>query len=65
MDLKEEFDKEWQKKSKKHAALTIKNEVKDWTGPKAPTAERRWMWELLQNAIDTAKDNEISNLPSR
>jgi len=62
IDLTTEFNKDWQEESRKHAATTIRNEVKDWTGSKATIALKRWIWELLQNAIDTARDNGITEL---
>ena len=62
VNLAEEFEKEWTAKSKQHAAVTIRNEVKDWCGIKKESAEKKWLWELLQNAIDAAKDNAVSHL---
>lgn len=62
LNLEEEFDKSWQEESRRHAAITIRNEVNDWCGPKRPTAEKRWLWELLQNGIDTAKEHDVAAL---
>jgi hypothetical protein len=62
LNLEEEFDRSWQEESRRHAATTIRNEVGDWCESKRPIAEKRWMWELLQNAIDTAKEHGVSAL---
>ena len=64
-DLAEEFDKSWQEESRRHAAITIRNEVDDWCVPYRSTAEKRWLYELLQNSIDTAKENKIPSLDIR
>jgi len=62
-DLEEEFDKSWQEESRKHAAITIRNEVEDWCqSSKRSIAEKRWLWELFQNAIDTAKSHSVQEL---
>jgi hypothetical protein len=61
-NLAEEFDKSWQEESRRHAATTIRNEVDDWCESYRSTAEKRWLYELLQNAIDTATENMIPSL---
>lgn len=62
-DLEEEFDRSWQEESRKHAAITIRNEVGDWCqSSKRTLAEKRWIWELFQNAIDTAKSHHVHEL---
>lgn len=62
VNLADEFDKSWQEESRRHAATTIRNEVQDWCTSYRPTAEKRWLYELLQNAIDTARENMVTNL---
>jgi len=40
---------------KQKAARDILNGIKEWRTNKIETAKRRWIFELIQNAIDTAK----------
>ena len=40
---------------KQKAARDILNGIKEWRANKISTAKRRWIFELIQNAIDTAK----------
>lgn len=60
--LTDQFEESWKKDSKRNAATTIKNEVKEWTGDKAPIAARRWIWEIIQNAADVAIEKRRDSL---
>ena len=40
---------------KQKAARDILNGIKEWRANKISTAKRRWIFELIQNAIDTTK----------
>jgi len=40
---------------KQKAARDILNGIKEWRSNRISTAKRRWIFELIQNAIDTAK----------
>ena len=37
------------------AARDIITQIREWTGAIVRTAKKRWLFELLQNAIDTAR----------
>jgi len=60
--LTDQFEESWKKDSKRNAATTIRNEVKEWTGDKAPIAARRWIWEIIQNAVDVAIEKRRDSL---
>ena len=47
---------------KRTAARDILNGIKKWTTERVHTAKRRWIFELLQNAIDTARLRGKPNL---
>jgi hypothetical protein len=47
---------------KQKAARDILTGIKDWRGDKILTAKRRWIFELIQNAIDTAKARQNDRL---
>ena len=47
---------------KQKAARDILNGIREWRANKISTAKRRWMFELIQNAIDTAKARGRDNL---
>jgi len=38
--------------SRKTAAIEVSTGIRDWRGKHAETAQRRWVWELIQNAVD-------------
>jgi len=40
---------------KQKAARDILNGIKEWRANRIATAKRRWIFELIQNAVDTAK----------
>jgi len=44
------------------AARDILSAIIEWTGNKINTAKKRWIFELLQNAIDTATGRKNENL---
>lgn len=44
----------------KQTARDIITQIREWTGAKVLTAKKRWVFELLQNAIDTARARETS-----
>lgn len=39
----------------KKAARDIVTQIREWTGGRVATAKKRWIFELIQNAIDTAR----------
>jgi len=47
---------------KQKASRDILNGIKEWRENKRSTAGRRWIFELIQNAIDTAKARGRNNL---
>jgi hypothetical protein len=47
---------------KQKAARDILNGIKDWRSNRISTAKRRWLFELIQNAADTAKARQKDNL---
>jgi len=47
---------------KQKAARDILSGINDWRGSKIHTARRRWLFELIQNAVDTAKARGRNNL---
>jgi len=47
---------------KQKAARDILNAIKEWRGNRVSTAKRRWLFELIQNAIDTAKARQNNTL---
>jgi len=47
---------------KQKAARDILNGIKEWRTNKIETAKRRWIFELIQNAIDTARAREKNSL---
>lgn len=55
-----EFDTIERSEARSAAARSIFNEVEDWRGTKRAVASRRWMWELLQNAKDSAHGRPFS-----
>ncbi|MEK7994507.1 MAG: hypothetical protein AAB403_11950 [Planctomycetota bacterium] len=54
MTFSEEFDEISRREARSLAARSIHNDVQDWRGTKKPIASKRWLWELLQNARDSA-----------
>jgi len=58
MGLAEEYEKISQSQSKTAAANFIHTEISKWRGTRRPAAARRWLWELLQNALDSAVLNQ-------
>ncbi|GAH34051.1 unnamed protein product, partial [marine sediment metagenome] len=40
---------------KQKAARDILNGINEWRKNRISTAKRRWIFELIQNAVDTAK----------
>ncbi len=44
------------------AARDTLSAIIEWTGNKINTAKKRWIFELLQNAIDTATERKNENL---
>lgn len=55
-----DFDRIAQTEARSAAARNIFNEVEDWRGTKRAIANKRWIWELLQNAKDCAKGKPFS-----
>ncbi len=47
---------------KQKAARDILNGIREWRGNRIATAKRRWIFELIQNAVDTAKSRSINSL---
>lgn len=47
---------------KQKAARDILTSIRDWRGDKQLTAKRRWIFELIQNASDTAKARKNNHL---
>lgn len=47
---------------KQKAARDILNGIKEWRNNRILTAKRRWVFELIQNAIDTAKARQRDSL---
>src|ERR1700730_11215842 len=58
MGFAEEYEKISQGQSKTAAANFIHTEISGWRGTRRPIAARRWLWELLQNALDAAIINQ-------
>lgn len=58
MGFAEEYEKISQSQSKTAAANFIHTEISRWRGTRKPVAARRWLWELLQNALDVATINQ-------
>jgi hypothetical protein len=58
MGFAEEYEKISQSQSKTAAANFIHTEISGWRGTRRPIAARRWLWELLQNALDAAIINQ-------
>jgi len=44
------------------AAKDILYAIKEWRENRISTAKRRWLFELIQNAIDTAKARQNNTL---
>lgn len=47
---------------KQKAARDILNGIKEWRSNRISTAKRRWLFELIQNAGDTAKARRNDNI---
>ncbi|HIH96809.1 MAG TPA: hypothetical protein HA348_04940 [Thermoplasmata archaeon] len=47
---------------KQKAARDVLNGIKEWRSNKIATARRRWIFELIQNAVDTAKSRSVNSL---
>ncbi len=47
---------------KRKAAKDILNGIGEWRGNRIKTAKRRWIFELIQNAVDTAKSRGVTSL---
>lgn len=47
---------------KQKAARDILNGIKEWRSNRISTAKRRWLFELIQNAVDTAKARKNNTL---
>lgn len=47
---------------KRKAARDILNAILEWRGNRIETAKRRWVFELLQNAVDTARERRKRRL---
>ncbi|MEM4160971.1 MAG: hypothetical protein QW531_03220 [Thermoplasmata archaeon] len=54
----DEIEKEIGDKLKKTQSRNIYNMIKEWTSAKIAPAKRRWIFELIQNAIDTATSRQ-------
>lgn len=50
------------KQTKQQAARDIITGISEWRGNRIGTAKRRWIFELIQNAIDTAKARNTTSL---
>ncbi len=44
------------------AARDILTSIEEWTGNRVLTAKRRWIFELVQNAVDTAKARQTPSV---
>jgi len=47
---------------KQKAARDILSGIREWRNNRIVTAKRRWIFELIQNAVDTAKSRSINSL---
>ena len=62
MGLGDEAEKVALEHIKQKAARDILNSIKEWRSNRILTAKRRWIFELIQNAIDTAKARQNNSL---
>jgi hypothetical protein len=58
MGFADEYEKISLSQSKAAAANFIHTEIGGWRGTRRPIAARRWLWEVLQNALDAAIINQ-------
>ena len=58
MNLSDRFRDEESAQHRMQAANDIINDIKEWISSDTTSAKKRWIWELVQNALDTCKETE-------
>jgi len=58
VNLSDRFRDEESAQHRMQAANDIINDIKEWISSDTTSAKKRWIWELVQNALDTCKETE-------